>query len=493
VTSTGRRTTRSASRASGVPRVPTTATAIADATGARIVVMGSFIRRGDLLEFDGSITDSSTDEIFHAFEPVAAPIEDPTVALSTLRDHAFIVVTDHLNPILGLLADERLPRVEAYKLLLTALRNYWAGEYRQAMAVAPRALEIDPDFNRVRLWLLMPSDKTMAGPILDELDERRDQLTARQLLFIQMKKAQFASDWETMYQAVRSLIDIAPDYGYFYRIWAEYAALRSNRPAAAIEFWKRGTEIEGKETEIGSHGTAEALHLLARYDEEFAVGEYLVSQNPNDQWGRVTVARALIGLGQIDEVEQLVDDMLQAFQSGETGGVLMLQVARELRAHGYFAEGRAMADRAAEWYGRLLESEEDADSREGYLTALLVGDRFEELVDEIRALQDPFNCDEFFFVALMGVGSAHTGDRATSMEAMERLETLSDCPAEHGGWASYMQACIAAHLGDREEALRLVRRSFAEGFRYGIYHHNNPFNEPLRDDPEFQEILRPKG
>jgi hypothetical protein len=152
-----------------------------------------------------------------------------------------------------------------------------------------------------------------------------------------------------------------------------------------------------------------------------------------------------------------------------------------------------MADRAAEWFGQRLEPEEDADAREGRFTALLVGDRFEELVDEIRALQDPFNCDEFFTVVLMGIGSAHTGDRATAMEAMERLETLSDCPADHGGWASYMQACIAAHLGDREEALRLVRRSFAEGFRYGIYHHNNPFNEPLREYPEFQEILRPKG
>jgi hypothetical protein len=175
-------------------------------------------------------------------------------------------------------------------------------------------------------------------------------------------------------------------------------------------------------------------------------------------------------------------------------GGFMLQVARSLRAHGHLEEGRAMADRAAEWFGRRLEAEQDANLREGFLSALLIGDRFEELAAETGALQDPNNSAEFFSVVCLGIGAAHTGDHAQANAIAAHLEVNGDLPgASHRGWATYMRACIAAHLGDREEALRLVRLSLAEGFRYGIYHHTNPFNEPLRNDPEFQEIMRPKG
>ena len=472
---------------------PATTTAVADATGARIVFAGSFVRQGELLEFDGSITDTSLDEIVHAFEPVSAPMDDPGTALATLRDHAVMVVTDHVSPVLGVFADARFPKIEAYQLFLTGLRTYWSsGATSQALALLQRALEVDPDFNRVRLWILMPAPEAVARPILDELERRSDQLTARQLLFIQAKKAQFASDWETQYRALRDLVNLAPGYRYLYRLAAS-AAVTSNRPEAAVEYWERAKALEG-EDQGDSLSAAEALHLLGRYDEEFAVGEFAVSQGPNGPWERVTMARALVGLGRLDEVEQLVDGMLQTYQLGIESGELMLQVSWFLRAHGGLDEARAMAGRAAEWFALVLESGEDADTRLGYLQALLLGDRFDELVTEIGEIRDPNDLDDLDRLVLLGISSARTGDRTTAEEAAARLKALGDPPdAPRRGWATYMRACIAAHLGDREEALGLVRRALAEGMRYGIYHHNNPFNEPLRDDPEFQEIMRPKG
>ena len=61
------------------------------------------------------------------------------------------------------------------------------------------------------------------------------------------------------------------------------------------------------------------------------------------------------------------------------------------------------------------------------------------------------------------------------------------------GKPSFFRACIAARLGDTEDALRLLKKALSEGHEYGIDLHRDWDLRPLWEDPEFQEILRPKG
>ena len=88
-------------------------------------------------------------------------------------------------------------------------------------------------------------------------------------------------------------------------------------------------------------------------------------------------------------------------------------------------------------------------------------------------------------------GAARVGDRKDALEMSRRLAEVDE-PFTMGQ-PSYLRASIAAQLGERDEAIRLLQQAVSRGFsRWGSFHVDTAF-EPLRDDPEFQEIIRPKG
>ncbi len=61
------------------------------------------------------------------------------------------------------------------------------------------------------------------------------------------------------------------------------------------------------------------------------------------------------------------------------------------------------------------------------------------------------------------------------------------------GVTQYRSAQIAARLGDHDRAINLLQQAVTAGFYNYLLIHRDANFESLRDDPEFQEILRPKG
>jgi len=61
------------------------------------------------------------------------------------------------------------------------------------------------------------------------------------------------------------------------------------------------------------------------------------------------------------------------------------------------------------------------------------------------------------------------------------------------GRPSFHRATIAAQLGQSTEAIRLLQQAISRGFHNFDHLHVDLNLDSLRDDPEFQEILRPKG
>ena len=94
-------------------------------------------------------------------------------------------------------------------------------------------------------------------------------------------------------------------------------------------------------------------------------------------------------------------------------------------------------------------------------------------------------------IGVLGGLAGRLGDRKTALEASETLRRLDD-PHLFGGH-TYRRACIAAVLGEREDAMALLRQAIAEGVGYGSYLHVEIDLESLWDDPDFIELLRPKG
>jgi hypothetical protein len=100
---------------------------------------------------------------------------------------------------------------------------------------------------------------------------------------------------------------------------------------------------------------------------------------------------------------------------------------------------------------------------------------------------EPHNVD---YLGFLGASEARLGDRrsAATMDSSLALVQQPYIRGRHTLW----RAQIAALLGDRDAAVRLLRQADAEGAVVAIDLHRESDFESLRDYPPFQDFVRPK-
>src|SRR4030095_279238 len=91
-----------------------------------------------------------------------------------------------------------------------------------------------------------------------------------------------------------------------------------------------------------------------------------------------------------------------------------------------------------------------------------------------------------FFVALLGAAYAAAGRQHDARAALNRLTQM----AEHSYVSPYHRALIHLHLGERDEALNLLREAVEVKDAWVVWLGVEPQLDPLRGDPEFEELLR---
>jgi predicted Zn-dependent protease len=127
-------------------------------------------------------------------------------------------------------------------------------------------------------------------------------------------------------------------------------------------------------------------------------------------------------------------------------------------------------------------------SRSRLALALYEAGRLEESQERFERLAQDFP-DNPRYEATLGMVAAKRGNRAEAMRVAEWLAGL-DRPGERT--RSLWRAMIAAQLGEREAAVRLLEGYFGDvGFNPWTLH-NSAFDS-LRDYPPFLELLKPKG
>jgi hypothetical protein len=153
-----------------------------------------------------------------------------------------------------------------------------------------------------------------------------------------------------------------------------------------------------------------------------------------------------------------------------------------------------MLDQARTWHAAL--SKEQRRSVDGRLllgTLLYRGDQWGEADDVWTSLVSdslPLAV-EVRVEGRLGAAAAREGDTDRAEQLARHLATLGN--PELNGSGTLARARIAALLGNETEAVDLLRRAFSEGVAYGIWIHRDVDLEPLRDDPAYQELVRPKG
>ena len=143
-----------------------------------------------------------------------------------------------------------------------------------------------------------------------------------------------------------------------------------------------------------------------------------------------------------------------------------------------FFTGRPQEEQGAGSFKRLYAS---------YLYDAGRWDEAEGLFEELSAADpaDP-TC-----LGRLGTLAARRGDAEEALRISRILEDLGE--DDQGGDYTRWRASISSLLGERDEAVRLLRMAHERGYPYSAGLHLDMDLFPLRGYPAFEDFLRPKG
>jgi hypothetical protein len=321
------------------------------------------------------------------------------------------------------------------------------------------------------------------------LDLHVNVLSEYDRLWVQYLKTWVSGDNEMAVEAMRGAARIAPGSKAVYNL--AYSLERTNRPREELEVLESLDPDHGPMRGFWPYWSrvATALHMLGdhvRELEEIRTGRQLFPH----VWELLEKETlALAALGRVDEVMELLDESLTLPPMGSWSYALVCEsVALELRARSYRDAAQVVNLRAVDWLeARPSEETTQTSHRHALAGALYRAERW----SEARALLEVLVEEDAIYTVFLALAVARQGDR----EAAARLnDALAEVDVPHRpGVQLRWQARVAAVLGDRELAVRLLREGAAAGLASDIWMYRDMDLESLRGYPPFDELMRPKG
>ena len=480
---------------------------LAEETGASLVVSGSYYLVGNDIRFQAQLTDAASDAVVYSAPSVTGPRDSSGDVVEALRERVLGAVAwsyrddFHLTtpPLLGAYVEYQQGRESPENSDKRIFHNR-------------RASELDPDFflalKEITRVYSNRRQCRLEAQVLGEIEANLARFTPYERQMYRHYRAFQSRNWLHCLKAVRQMNSMAGrGIGYSEGL----ALLALNRPRSAIGAFSQIPDPtpEQPQRSWGFWWLANAHHMLGEYEQELAVADKYLEYFPTSfiLYGRKIAA--LVALGSLEEIDHVIDEA--ALVHDELVMDTMVRAAGELRAHGYRDEGRLMAERAVAWWEAQSQSEQD-DLRPLFVDALTLAERWPEakifadtLLEEFDSLDGEVEeegsrsaggvwwGDSCLVVSLGRVGTlaARLGNEDEAQRIADRLRDFdSSCPA---GARTYERACIASQLGDRDEAVQLLKKAASQGY-WGFWGMETDLNlEPLRNHPEFVELIRPKG
>jgi hypothetical protein len=237
---------------------------------------------------------------------------------------------------------------------------------------------------------------------------------------------------------------------------------------------------------------AAAYHEIGDHRNELRVAQQGDSAYPGRVALLLSVVNALAAQGEAARVRALVDSVSHASTDPTwPAGQLMLRGALELRAHGHESDAAALLDQARASLATLPPDgpQTPRSLRRTVAEIFLASRQFDSA--QVRYTRLGAEDSSVMVRARIASIDAAGGDTATAKRMNDSLSKVV-IPYSYGE-IPFWRATIAASLGDKETAVRLINDALAAGARRMPDIHRTEEFQSLRGYEPFEAILRPKG
>jgi hypothetical protein len=479
--------------------------ALAERTGAGLVVTGAYYLEGDRLRIQSQVVDAQTGDIAITIPPSVGPRSTPSDVTADLTLRVMGALAARQNkPFSGYRSSVpyRAPSYEAYLELTQAVAAFGPASYPDAERHLRRSLLLDPGYMTPRLWLwgLLNNQSRFAeaDDVLRSCEEPTaySQATPAEQAVVRLGRASLDGNLRGAAAAASDWARFGPSMSSFYILGLRERDVHHLR--AAVDSLSR-IRVEDMPYQEGPGASwhlstlASIHHELGEYAKELERARLGQQHYPGVTAFFAAEVRTIVASGRTAEIDAVVARAEQAAGSSNDTGNLQLQAAGELAAHGHADAARAMAARAAESYKRLLDTDKPTPAlRSSYANALLKsGDCRQGLPirrDLMLKAPDNLAFQGAYATSLVSCG----GSRAEAQKIADALAKV-ERPYLRGAYL-YQRARILAALGDGEGAVRELQAAFAKGNAWnGTAMHLDTCWDPIRTYPAFVEWLKPKG
>jgi len=477
--------------------------ALAEETGAGLVISGEYYELGDSVYCQARLNDAQRGEVVLATPPVSAPAVAPLGAVDSITERLMTALGSRLNPRLRDMPQSlgNTSSYKAYSEYILGLELHIGGDHAAAIEHLYRAVALDSSFKSPLLTAASAhinlGQWAKADSLIQIVGEATGYLSPWERAFLRSWEAILRGDLLGSQRAVREAAVHAPASTYlaYQQAWG---ALPINYPREAVDVLEQVDPGRGLMRGWWPYWRilTGGYHMLGDYRRELSAVRQARQQSPDVLALCWVELRALSALGRLEDVRRLLDESLaRPYERNWTRRILVTP-GIELRSHGYVEASREFMQFAIDWYRDLPPAEANAlDKRSGLARTLYAAKRWDEARPLFERLTEEYP-DNITFLGYSGLVAARSGDRGRALQVSDRLAGLED--PYLFGQNTYWRASIAAALGERERAVKLLRQAFGEGEWYSRiilhYYWNSQIDfESLQNYPPFQELMRPKG
>jgi tRNA A-37 threonylcarbamoyl transferase component Bud32/TolB-like protein/tetratricopeptide (TPR) repeat protein len=460
----------------------------AKAQRAGTLISGSIYRQGDSLRFHAEVTDIASGKLLVSLADVAGPASDPIRGIRLLRERLMgaIAIRDERKS----LQLQGAPRYDAYEVFMLGRERFEHQDYRGAIVRLEQALAVDSTFGAAYTLLATAHSNLQQWAVADSVAKVagrwRDRMSKPDREQLDWVLANIDGDLESTHRIAQA--KAARDSNWVSLWLTALHALYLNRPRETVRIVSALTPPPGWLPHWNA--LASAHHLLGEFDDELRVGEAGNAIYPGRLVG--VELRALGAEGDLRRLRPIIDSVERASTDTVfTPADEMLLAALELRAHGHESDADEILTRARQWIAmRSGEAAKRPSLQRTAANIFFASRQFDSAQTRYAALAARGDTFDIMARGRVGSSAALRGDTVVARQVFDELSRINR--RYTFGEPSYWRAAIAASLGQKETAVRLLAEALARGARKMPEIHRVEEFQSLRGFEPFEAILRPK-